>query len=172
MCNTIFTLDNIYKVAMVIIAGTNVFFAHKFFNFKNNKEDNDKEKDRKINWLKTLILDHNLKHFYVFFEQIEIELLKLNTSNLTDSDKQVIDENNAELFINIRRKFTDIFLVVDKIIYNDVMKSFDSLQSKLTETIFNQGINLAYKPKFEDEIMSKVCATKTEIISKIFNYRG
>jgi hypothetical protein len=172
MCNPIFTLDNTYKVAMVIIAGTNVYFAHKFFNFKNTKEDIDKEKDRKINWLKTLILDHNLKHFYVFFDQIESELMKLNTPNLNDIEKQAIDETNAEFFITIRRKFTDIFLVVDKKIYSDVMNSFDNLQSNLTETIFNQGINLSYKPKFEDEIMSKVCATKTEIINKIFNYRG
>lgn len=172
MAETIDYLDVTFKSAMIIVAGTNVYFAHKFFNFKNQKEDVDKEKDRKINWLKTLILDHNLKNYYSFFDDLELELNKLKILNLTNSDKQKIDENNAELFVTIRRKFIDILLVVDKKIYNKIQSLFDKLQEELTETIFNQGINLNHQPKFDEEIMSKISSTKTDVIKEIFNYRG
>jgi hypothetical protein len=165
-------LDVTFKFAMIIVAGTNVYFAHKFFNFKNKKDDADKEKDRKINWLKTLILDHNLKHYYLFFDDLEKELDKLKVLNLSVLDKQTIDENNAILFISIRRRFIDILLVVDKKIYTKVQNLFDKLQEELTDTIFNQGINLTHLPKFDDEIMSRISSTKTDVIKEIFNYRG
>ena len=169
---TIDFLDVTFKTAMIIIAGTNVYFAQKFFYHKNSKEDADKEKDRKINWLKTLILDHNLKHYYSFFDDLETELNKLKIQNLTIKEKEIIDENNAELFISIRRKFIDILLVVDKQIYDKIQKLFDKLQEDLTDVIFNQGINLNHQPKFDDEIMSKMCSTKTDVIKEIFKYRG
>jgi hypothetical protein len=172
MCCKIDILDIAFKSATILIAGTNMFFAYKFFAFKNKKEDVDKEKDRKINWLKTLILDHNLKHYYSFFDDLEKELNELKKPNLTDINKQTIDEKNAELFIAIRRKFTDILLIVDNQIYKETIILFDKLQGELTETIFNQGINLSHPPKFEEEIMSRLASTKTDVIKRIFNYRG
>jgi hypothetical protein len=169
---TINFLEVTFKAAMIVIAGTNVYFAQKFFYHKNNKEDIDKEKDRKINWLKTLILDHNLKHYYTFFDDLETELNKLKVPNLSIKDKETIDENNAELFVCIRRKFIDILLVVDKQIYDKIQKLFDKLQEELTEVIFNQGINLNHQPKFDEEILSKLSSTKTDVIKEIFKYRG
>lgn len=173
MCvNDIDYLDIAFKSATIIIAGTNLFFAYRFFYFKNKKDDLDKEKDRKINWLKTLILDHSLKDYYSFFDDLEIELNKLKSVNLTNLEKQVIDEKNAELFVSVRRKFIDILLIADNQIYSDTQNLFDKLQEELTETIFNQGINLNHQPKFDDEILRRLSATKTDVIKKIFNYRG
>jgi len=172
MCEEINVLDVAFKSATILIALTNLIFAYLFFRSKNKREDADKEKDRKINWLKTLILDHNLKHYYSFFDELEKELNKLKTPNLTDLNKQKIDENNAELFIVVRRKFTDVLLIVDNEIYQETIVLFDKLQGELTETIFNQGINLSHQPKFEEEILSRLSSTKTDVIKKIFNYRG
>lgn len=79
------------KIATVCIAICNLILTVKFFNFKNKKEDVDKENDRRIQWLKSLILDHNLKHFYAFFDALNIELNKLKINGLSDDDKNLIN---------------------------------------------------------------------------------
>ena len=42
-------IDICYKIAMITIAILNLCYALYVFKFKNNKEDKDKEKDRRIN---------------------------------------------------------------------------------------------------------------------------
>ncbi len=54
-------LDVVYKIAMILIAAFNAWFAYTIHKLKNKKEDDFKEADRKIALLKTLILDYNLK---------------------------------------------------------------------------------------------------------------
>ena len=58
-------VDYAYKISMVVIAVVNAFLL--FYRNKKNdkKEAANKEKDRKISLLKTLILDYNLQYFYV-----------------------------------------------------------------------------------------------------------
>lgn len=165
-------LDILSKVATVLIAALNLFFAIKFFQFKTKKDDADKENDRRIQWLKSLILDHNLKHFYEFFEMLDIELYKLKQNGLSDENKKEIDSKIAEQFIFLRRKFIDILLAVDSELYEFFITSSDDLQDHFTNAIFDQGINLAHQSKFDEVISEKLMKTKTEFIKKLFNYRG
>lgn len=59
-------VDLFYKLATVLIALFNVGFAVYIYRTKDKKEDDNKEADRRIGLLKTLILDYNLKHVYSF----------------------------------------------------------------------------------------------------------
>ena len=165
-------LDIIFKSATAIIALANLFFVIKFFNFKNKKEDIDKEKDRRIQWLKTLVLDHNLNSFYSFFDSVELELDNLKSNNLSIVDKKIIDEKIGDEFIKLRRKFTDSLIAVDEIFYKKVLSVTDNFQSYLTNTIFDNGINLTHQPKFEEFILEKITIAKTDIIKLLFRYRG
>lgn len=165
-------LDIIFKSATAIIALANLFFVIKFFNFKNKKEDIDKEKDRRIQWLKTLVLDHNLNSFYSFFDSVELELDNLKSNNLSIVDKKIIDEKIGDEFIKLRRKFTDSLIAVDEIFYKKVLSVTDNFQSYLTNTIFDNGINLTHQPKFEELILEKITIAKTDIIKLLFRYRG
>lgn len=67
-------LDVVYKIAMILIAAFNAWFAYTIHKLKNKKEDDFKEADRKIALLKTLILDYNLKFVYEFFDNLEAHL--------------------------------------------------------------------------------------------------
>lgn len=160
------------KLALVIIAILNLYFAKKFFNFKNVKDDKDKEKDRKIQWLKSLILDHNLKHFYDFFDKLDAELDKLKQDNLTIEDKKEINAKIAEQFVFLRHKFIDMLLAVDNRLYDTFIESSDNLQDHITTAIFDQGINLTHQTKFDEVIKRKLMETKTEFIKCLFGYRG
>lgn len=165
-------LDITAKGATVIIAALNFYFAVKFFHVKNKKDEADKEKDRRIQWLKALILDHNLKYLYAFFDDLETELARLKQNGLSVDDKQAIDGAIGNHFIALRQRFIDILLAVDSRLYDGFMRFSDDLQGHLSEKIFDEGINLAHTKKFDEEIKSKLVATKTDLIKTLFNYRG
>lgn len=165
-------LDFFFKSATIVIAVVNLFFVIKFFRLKDKKEDVDKERDRRINWLKTLVLDHSLDSFYSFFDSLERELIKLKEKNLSITDKKQVDEKIGDHFISLRRNFTDALIAVDDNLYANVLSVSDSLQTLLTETIFDNGINLFYPPKYQELILEKLTISKTEIIKILFRYRG
>lgn len=165
-------LDIAFKSATVCIAGFNVYFAVKIFRLKDKKDDNEKERDRKMQLLKTLVLDHNLKNYHSIFEDIEKHLILLQKENLTNIDKQAIDIDIADLFIQLRSKFYDSLLAIDDNLYESIKIKADALQTHFTETIFDPGINLTHMPKYDELINQKLTTVKTEIIKKLFNYRG
>ena len=162
-------LDIAFKSATICIALFNIYFASKIFRIKNKKEDSEKERDRKIQLLKTLVLDHNLKHYYSVFDEIEAKLTELKTPNLNDENKSAIDTSIADLFIKLRRKFYDSLLAIDNALYNTIIGYSDELQTNLTNAIFDPGVNLSHAPKYDELIQEKVINTKTEIIKKLFN---
>lgn len=165
-------LDIVFKSATIFIALFNAYFAIKIFKDKNKKEDAEKERDRKIQLLKTLVLDHSFKNFYTIFDEIENELVNLKQPNLTDQNKQTIDSNIQDLFIKLRRTFYDSLLAIDETLYENIENKCDDLQSHFSLTIFDQGINLSHSPKYDDLINEKLIDTKTEIIKTLFSYRG
>lgn len=165
-------LDIAFKSATICIALFNLYFASKVFKISSKREISEKEQDRKIHLLKTLVLDHSLKYFYDDFAEIESKLLELKYPNLNDSLKSEIDSTIAEHFIKLRRRFYDSLLAIDNSLYDKIVKYSDSLQEHLSLTIFDQGINLSHGPKFDELIREKITTTKTEIIKELFNYRG
>jgi hypothetical protein len=174
MCtsNSFFTLDNFQKIATIVIAIANLFLLIKYTNFKNKKEDKEKENDRKINWLKTLILDHNLSKFYSFFDSVKAELANLRIRGMSDSQKETVDSKVGDHFINLRRDFIDILLAIDDKLYKQILEIIDKLQAHLTNTTFDDGINLDVDSKFNDLILEVLTKSKTDIIKLLFHYRG
>jgi hypothetical protein len=165
-------LDIAFKSATILIAAFNAYFAVKFFWFKDKKDELEKERDRKIQLLKTLVLDHNLTHYHSIFDKLEGQLQELQSNGLTDPAKQNIDSKVGDLFIELRSKFYDALLAIDDKLYDNIKTKADFLQTHITNSIFDQGINLAHLPKYEELIKQKVISTKTEIIKVLFNYRG
>lgn len=165
-------IDICYKIAMITIAILNLCYALYVFKFKNNKEDKDKEKDRRINWLKNIILDYNLDNFYDFFKKSHEELSNLKNGNLEDLVKGEINDEIATLFINLRRDFTDSFLAVDDKIYADVMFNVDRLQDFLTNEIFNEENDFQDELIFQEIVEEPLSMAKSVILKIIFSYRG
>lgn len=165
-------LDVLSKLAVVLIAIINLIFAVFVFLKKNHIDRTEKESDRKINWLKSLILDHNLDHFYEFFDRLDIELIKLKEPSIDEAGKQDINDSVSEIFIYLRRNLIDMFLAVDTELYKFFIASSDSLQDHITESIFDAGINLSHPAKFDEVLSNKVMETKTNLIKRLFEYRG
>ncbi len=164
-------LDILFKLATILIALANFAYAIIIFLSKSKKDDGEKEKDRKIHWFKTVILDQSLEYLYESFEEID-EISKKIRLCKNDEEKSVIDEELSKIYIKIRRKFIDGLLAVNNTFYNEILVEMDALQTHITESIFDEGLNLNHEPKFEEIITEEIIKTKTSILKKLFNYRG
>lgn len=130
------------------------------------------KKNRKLSLLKILILDYNMQHLYQFFEDLKIESKKLTVNNLDNVAKKEINEKMLSYGNELRQKFIDPFLAIDSNLYNNILHSVDELQDSMTNTIFDEGINLSHAPKFNELITSEITKTKTQIIKLLFEYSG
>jgi len=164
-------VDFLFKVATMFIALFNVGFAILIFRSKTRKDDTDKEKDRKLSLLKTLVLDHNLKNFYSFFDDLESKLSELKKA-LSDEEKSVIDSAVSDKFVKLRIQFINLFLAVDKDLYKSILDKMDSLQEYITKSIFDAGVNLNHDPKYNEIIANPLSDKKTDILAMLFQYRG
>lgn len=165
-------LDNICSVANIIIAVANVVLIIHIFRHNNKRDDADKEKNRKQHLLKTLVLDYNMSKFYSFYQDIHKETNALLTKHLSTEDKQKINESLKEKAIDLRQNFIDMFIAIDEGLYNLIIARIDELIDSLTNTIFDEGINLSHKPKYDDEVSKKIRESKTAIIGILFSYTG
>ena len=163
-------LDTIYKIATVCIAFINVCLVIYIFVRNNNKDNKNSEKNRKMSLLKTLILDYNMKYLYLFFEDLRKETNKLTVANLSDDAKREINEKLLLYGNELRQKFIDPFLAIDSKLYDNILHSIDILLDNMTNSIFDEGINLSHAPKFEELIINKITNTKTHIIKLLFEY--
>ena len=165
-------LDNICSIANIIIAIANVVLIFFIFRHNNKKDDSDKEKSRKLHLLKTLVLDYNMSKFYSFYQDINEEVKTLLINNLSIKEKSRINENIQEKAVELRQNFIDVFLAIDNNLYQTLLSKIDELIDSLTITIFDEGINLAHRPKFDKEISNRIRESKTAIIGVLFSYTG
>ena len=165
-------LDSIYSISTLVIALVNVFLIIFIFLRNNKKDASIVEKNRKINLLKTLILDCNMNKYYSFYMKICRTAKKLKREGLNLSEKELINEQIADYAVELREGFTDLFIAIDKKLYDDILKRTDELIDCLTDKIFDEGINLSHGPKFDEEISTEIRNSKTDILELLFSYSG
>ena len=165
-------LLQLIPIAALIISSISISFTIYSFKYKDWKENQDKEKKQRIEWFKSLILDYNLEHFYAFFDNVEIELKKLQTGEILDEEKKKINDAVKDHQKVLRLKFIDILIAVDQSLYESTMNEIDDLVDHFTESIFNGGINLNHQPMFEEIVSKRISMTRTQVIKSFFNYYG
>jgi hypothetical protein len=65
-----------------------------------------------------------------------------------------------------------MFLAIDENLYQMILLKIDELIDSLTNAIFDEGINLAFKPKYDEEVSKRIRESKTAIIGVLFSYNG
>ena len=162
-------VDYAYKISMVIIAIVNASLL-----FCRNKkvdkiDEENKEKNRKITLLKTLILDYNLHSFYEIFEQIETELQVLKKK---DCDKIALEPKLQILFNQLFEKFINFISAVDSNLYDELKDKCDHCRDTLIGNIADDGVNLWVENQYKDKIKGVIESDKKSMLSLMFAYQG
>ena len=154
------------------LAIINLIYAIRIFNYKDKKDDENKERDLRVNWFKSLILDYHLESFYEFFQDTEKELVKLKKSKVTNKDRQQINETIIDKLSLMRKNFIEMLGAVDEKLYSDTLNQLDKMVDCFTETIFDTKINLSDPTVFDEKITNEITKTKTKILKTFFDYKG
>lgn len=165
-------LDWFYKVSMVIIALFNIGYAIWLYrkNQDSSKERNLYESRRAM--LSLLVLNHKMDSFYKYMEEIHVSTYRFVKENKTNKDlKKEIESEVSESFINLRLHFIDIFSAVDKSLAKQLQDDADKLQEVITHAIWDSGINLNIKEKYNEQIMNPLSSAQTKMINRLFNFR-
>jgi hypothetical protein len=162
-------VDLFYKLATVLIALFNVGFAVYIYRTKDKKEDDNKEADRRIGLLKTLILDYNLKHVYSFFDDLETHLSVLRDPG---ANKVAVEQNIQVLFKELNEKFIYFLSAVDNNLYDKILGKSDNFRDKLVANIFDDGINIHVERQYNELIDKPYKDFKKNIIQDLFGYTG
>lgn len=153
-------------------AAGNIGFNIYSFRKKNQREDEDRIRKQRLDWLKTLILDSNLTVFFDFFDHVEQELRHLTIPKSGEVEKKLAIEKINDQRIFLRRKFISLLAAVDENLYNCTLEKVDNLIDGFTANIADEGINLKHEPKFEEIIINRIIETRTEIIKEFFKFEG
>ena len=164
------TLDLFDKISNIIIAIFTLLFTIYIYYITNIKEKEKDSKDRKTDSLKTIILEHNLKNLFSFYENVIKIMQPLSEKAHSDEEKQDINDNLQSDLKQLRLGFTDLFLAVDKKLYDCIKNSTDLLIDDLTNKMFDDGINLTHKPKYEEEITASISKSKTETVRYLYEF--
>lgn len=165
-------IDTIAKISTILIALFNLVFAFIIYRTNKRKQEIDKTQKQKINWFKTLILDHNLPIIYNFFDELLHLCTKLQRDNNSLEDKKVINEEVLDKFKCLRKKSIDLFNAADGKLCSELIEILDGLQDQITNSIFEEGIKLSHLPKYEEVIEDEIYKTKTDLLNRIFKYNG
>lgn len=145
-------LDIAYKIATVLIALANIIFAVIIFN-----------RNKKRELVKTLVLDYSIKHFYKYFEDLELELENLKKQCNVDTKKEI--EQKVQLLGRIfEQRFIDLFLGIDSNLHEKIKNKIDDMIGNIMESIFDEGINIHVESQYNEKIVNKVVVTKASII--------
>ena len=164
-------LDVLHKLGVVLIALFNFIFS--IYLYKTNKES-QKIKDKKINrqnLLNILILNHKLDDFYEIFACIHMECkILLNIDIEEEKRKEQANEKLEELFIQLNLEFIITLRAVDIKLSDEILSISDELQSRLSENIFDNGVNLHVRDKYNELIQTPISDAEIEILKKLYEF--
>lgn len=149
-------LDASCKIATVIIAVVNIIFAIIIFR-KNSKRE----------LTRTLILDHSIKNFYKYFEDLDKDLERLKDRNATQETKKNVEKNIQSHGRKLEQQFIDLFLRVNPEMHEAIKNKIDDMVGNIVKAIFDEGINLYNEPQYNEKIASPVIMTKSELLKML-----
>lgn len=159
----------LFNIVTLIIAIASLILS--IIVFKKKREDNEHHNNssRKLELMKTLILEHNMPKFYEIFQHLEYCLNQLRNR---DCNKQEIENELQPIFRNLNELFILPFYAVDKNLYNKMLSISDECRDKIVEGIGDEGINLYVEDKYKEKIQDNLVNAKNKIIHIIYNFQG
>lgn len=122
---------------------------------------------RKLELMKTLILDHQMSVFYEHFKKLQdiLARLKNQACNKRDVEKEI-----QPVFRSLNEELLVLFRAIDEKLYKDILDQSDQCRDKLVESIADDGINLFIENKYKEHIQQPLTSAQQEIIRIIYNY--
>lgn len=176
---TSLSLTDFSDIAQVIIAVVNLFLAIYIILYqitKDKKSDNDtarlNEQNIKLQWFKELIVQPNIAVINSFYENLALIREQITSNDLSEIEKESINEFVKLELSKIRKSFVDVLLQIDKPFADMVLENLDELVDGITNSIFDDELKLNHPSVYDKNIGSKISYSKNKLLALLYNYKG
>lgn len=157
-------------MAVGIMAVCNFVLAiYIFFFNKNNTEKKDVRQNHR-SLLSILVLNYKMNEFYELFSEIQSQTNRFRTETINDTLKISINDNLENIFLKFRIQFAEPVGAVDEKLYKELMEALDHLQSDLSTSIFDKGVNLDVDDKYNELISEPTITAQSNIIRMLYRF--
>ena len=165
--NASLRIEAITAIATTLIAVMNIVLTIIIF-IKNRKDLSQRESQhQRFELVRILILDHNMTKVYDFYDEVSTECKRL-LAVCDTKDKQEINSIILEKSREFRLDFITLFNVVDSRLYKELLRITDNLTDGITNVIFDEGINLKHRPKFDEEVSQRISKCRVDFLSVLY----
>ncbi|MDE6769444.1 MAG: hypothetical protein K2J78_06955 [Muribaculaceae bacterium] len=159
----------IINIATLIIAGGG--FILSIYVFKQQRADSRAQTDsaRRLDLMKTLILDQNIPDFYRVFQSLR---------NSTDAllspgcDRSKVEAKIQSLLRELNEQILSLFMVIDSALYMALIDESDVCRDNLVDSLGNPNIDLSVEGLYIQHVLSHLNRAKREMLRRIYNYDG
>ncbi len=154
-------------VSLSLAAASLVLSCYVFF---KNRSDSERQNEtlRRLDLMKTLVLDPNMPKIYNTFDGLTRCL-----SNLRDRDcnRSEVEQELQSIFKNLNEDTLSIFFAIDQELYSRLKDASDNSRDILVENMADEGINLHVERMYNEHIMKHAQSLKQKIIEQLYNYK-
>lgn len=166
-----------WEMASVIITAVfaiaNLILAISVFRLDRASSEKKAEAERRLTMFKTLVLDAKMNSFHESIKSMREILDTLPKSDNDIEKKQEINDALRAHFYELTVDFIDLLMAIDyKNLYEPIRDKSQNLQDELTKAIFDEGIRLSHRPKYEERILTPMSKMQTDIIKILYGYDG
>ena len=172
-------VDIAYKLSMVAIAAFNILYVIKLNKAQNQDKEAQRESERRMDLLKTIVLIPNLRKMYGFLDKLwaELEKLKLEKEEYKNADKENAVKKEIEpaiqaLFASFRSDFIIVLNATTPALGEKVKEISDAMRDTILSNMADEGVNLWVLKYFNDKIKSVYEKGKMDMVNALFNYNG
>lgn len=171
MCVTLcidFSLDNIEKIANIIIALLTLVLGYYVFVYQKVKDKND----RKIQWFKDLVIQPKLDEVNKFYDGISTLKTEIKSNDLSEEEKIAVITKVKKEASDFRKNFLSVIQNLTPDLYKSIQGNIDKLTDDLTTAISNNELKLCNEKTYEREIAQKIQDSHSFVLKQIFEFNG
>lgn len=166
-----------WEMASVIITAVfaiaNLILAISVFRLDRASSEKNAEAERRLTMFKTLVLDAKMNTFHEAIKTMRKIVDEIPSMEESVEKKTELNEQLRKCFYELTVDFIDLFMAIDyKNLYEPIRDKKQDLQDELTNALFDEGIRLSHRPKYEERILAPMSKMQTEIIKILYNYDG
>lgn len=166
-----------WEMASVIITAAfaiaNLILAISVFRFDRAASEKKAEAERRLTMFKTLVLDAKMNTFHEAIKEMRNIVDDIPGMEESVEKKTELNEQLRKCFYELTVDFIDLLMAIDyNNLYEPIRNKKQDLQDELTNALFDEGIRLSHRPKFEERILTPMSKMQAEIIKILYNYDG
>lgn len=158
----------IINIATLIIAAGG--FLLSIYVFRQQRADSRAQTDsaRRLDLMKTLILDQNIPEFYTIFRSLRNSTDTLLTSGC---DRSQVEARIQSLLRELNEQILSLFRAIDSALYFTLINASDVCRDNLVDSLGNPNIDLSVEELYIQHVLSHLNTAKREMLRMIYEYK-